>query len=415
MDGGRMVGNHFVPNHPVQGVAKLGQALAGSYGMHKSDQKQKDMEAKQRLATVDALKGYTEATTPRQAIAGSPEVHATPPMIDPNSIYTGAPPTTAGTPYQAPVEAQAAYNPTQADRMKAVMGLLGSESAVAQQLGGAEYARLNQPQTPLKVGANERLVDPKTNKVILEAADGTKLDADILEVQQLTEMISTLPEGSELKGHLSNMLDKKTSKVDKSTNVSIVNQGELETQGAKDVSKVLSDQYVEWRMGDKASQVESNLASLKEAYTTLEQNPEITGVLKGIMPDTFTAWQNPDLLKVKESVAAVVQQNLKAILGGQFTEKEGENLIRRAFNPQLGVKENLRRVGLLITQMERAKSQKNEMINYYEQNNFSIRDFKGKAIVDKSLFDPDKLFGKTPTKGRTSLDKAVEDAAKKYQ
>ena len=114
-------------------------------------------------------------------------------------------------------------------------------------------------------------------------------------------------------------------------------------------------------------------------------------------------------MKVKESVATVVQQNLKAILGGQFTEKEGENLIRRAFNPQLGAKENLRRINLLITQMESALKQKEKMARHWEDNGFSLSGFRG-GDVARSQFDHLGVFGKLTEKEEgMELVKGIDD------
>ena len=49
-----------------------------------------------------------------------------------------------------------------------------------------------------------------------------------------------------------------------------------------------------------------------------------------------------------------MQRNLKAVLGGQFTEREGEKLIKRAYNPTLSREYNAKRLRILIEQMERA-------------------------------------------------------------
>ena len=63
----------------------------------------------------------------------------------------------------------------------------------------------------------------------------------------------------------------------------------------------------------------------------------------------------------------------------------------KSFNPQLGVKENLRRIKLLYTQMALANDMKNEIADYYEKNNYSMRGFKGRR-VNKSMFDTKNLF-----------------------
>jgi len=51
-------------------------------------------------------------------------------------------------------------------------------------------------------------------------------------------------------------------------------------------------------------------------------------------------------------VARVSQKELRQILGGQFAAKEGEQLIKRAFNPGQDEGENVLRVESLLRQLE---------------------------------------------------------------
>jgi hypothetical protein len=73
-------------------------------------------------------------------------------------------------------------------------------------------------------------------------------------------------------------------------------------------------------------------------------------------------------LDAKQRVEEVVQRNLRVLLGAQFTEREGERLIARAFDARLGAKENAARLRKLMTQMKTAADQKEGMSRYFEQN-----------------------------------------------
>lgn len=355
---GQMAGRVYVAPSPMQGVAKLGQMLAGTYAQNKADEREAQIQADQRQAFATDMQAYQDAIKGTPMVPGRPEVHATPPSGDPFS--PDANPYQPATEYQPAIEEQAAI-PGMDRGQAAMQHLINSQNPMAQQIGASVFEK--------------SLEAPKD-----KTASFTKLLNDR----------NSFPEGSEEWKQITAQINKQNAPP-KNQNISVFNQGDSETQGAKDVSEVYSKDYIKWRLGDEASQVASNLSNLNEAFTTLQNNPTIVGVIKGGMPDTFTAWNNPNLLKVKESVATVVQQNLKAILGGQFTEKEGENLIKRAFNPQLGVKENLRRIKLLYTQMALANDMKNEIADYYEKNNFSMRGYKGRR-VNKAMFDTKNLF-----------------------
>jgi len=90
---------------------------------------------------------------------------------------------------------------------------------------------------------------------------------------------------------------------------------------------------------------------------------------------------------VYDQVTEVVQRNLKLILGGQFSEKEGERLIARAYNPALGQEENARRVKALMTQIKSANEAQAQMAEYFGREG-TLKGFKvnQKAIAD-SLYN----------------------------
>src|SRR5690606_8783450 len=99
----------------------------------------------------------------------------------------------------------------------------------------------------------------------------------------------------------------------------------------------------------------------------------------------------------KEKVEEVVQRNLRVILGAQFTEKEGERLISRAYNPRLSEAENKARVDRLIQQISEAAKAKLDAAQYFQQHG-SLVGWKGR-LPRMSDFDPE------PPKGGTAEGK----------
>ena len=85
---------------------------------------------------------------------------------------------------------------------------------------------------------------------------------------------------------------------------------------------------------------------------------------------------NPDAENAKEMVQEVVQRNLKTILGAQFAQKEGEQLISRAYNPMLPPDVNSRRLAKLYQQMDIARQQRETMAKYFEEN-YTLRGYSG--------------------------------------
>jgi len=85
----------------------------------------------------------------------------------------------------------------------------------------------------------------------------------------------------------------------------------------------------------------------------------------------------PGSADIRELVESTVQSSLRPILGAQFTEKEGERLISRVYNPRLRPEVNAARVGRLLQQVQTAAANKTAAAKYYEANG-TLKGFTGK-------------------------------------
>jgi hypothetical protein len=148
------------------------------------------------------------------------------------------------------------------------------------------------------------------------------------------------------------------------------------TPGQEAIDKKFADTYLDWTTGG-GSDVTAQLAQVKPVIELLEQNKPMTGVGVAIQPDLLLAMTNPSALQSRQQIEEITQRNLRLLLGAQFTAKEGEQLIARAFNPKLPPAENAMRVRKLFTQMATAAEQKQAMVDYFEQNG-TLRNFKGR-------------------------------------
>jgi hypothetical protein len=97
--------------------------------------------------------------------------------------------------------------------------------------------------------------------------------------------------------------------------------------------------------------LDEGIADLDRAISILKAGNNVTGPVIGLAPDAALNFTNPDTVTAGEAVARVSQKELRQILGGQFAAKEGEQLIKRAFNPGQSEEENLKRVESLRRQL----------------------------------------------------------------
>jgi hypothetical protein len=149
------------------------------------------------------------------------------------------------------------------------------------------------------------------------------------------------------------------------------------TPAQEAIDKKFAETYLDWQTGGGAD-VTANLAQVGTVLQQLEQNKPLTGPMIGIQPDLMLAITNPQAAGAKEQVQEVVQRNLRVVLGAQFTAKEGEALISRAYNPTLSPQQNAARLRKLFEQMAVSSAQKQAMVEYYETNG-TLQGYKGKV------------------------------------
>jgi hypothetical protein len=149
------------------------------------------------------------------------------------------------------------------------------------------------------------------------------------------------------------------------------------TPGQKKADEAFGKDYVEFRANGGYADVDKQLTQLDGVLKDLESGKKnLTGPVLGSMPDAITAVTNPEAVSARQRVEEVIQRSLRTTLGAQFTQKEGEALIARAYNPRLGEAENASRLRSLIKQIKTMAQQKQSASDYFEKNG-TIAGFKG--------------------------------------
>jgi hypothetical protein len=150
------------------------------------------------------------------------------------------------------------------------------------------------------------------------------------------------------------------------------------------VDKRVADDYAEWVTGG-GSDVIKQLDQLDRVKERLDSGEPLTGPILGLVSPQFRVLFNEGSVDAQQLVEEVVQRNLRLILGAQFTEREGERLIARAYNPQASAETNSRRVSALIGQISLAAQQKDALFKHLEQYG-TTQGFSGRAPVLNDFF-----------------------------
>lgn len=150
-----------------------------------------------------------------------------------------------------------------------------------------------------------------------------------------------------------------------------------QTAGGKAVDEAFGKDVGAFFTG-QAQDATKQLAQLSDTIKALNTpGTDLTGPIRGLLPNAVRNITNPPAVAMKERVEEVVQRSLRAILGAQFTENEGERLIARAYNPQQPPAENAIRVARLQTQLQQALAAKTDAANYFQKNG-TLQGWQGK-------------------------------------
>ena len=157
------------------------------------------------------------------------------------------------------------------------------------------------------------------------------------------------------------------------------------TTAQNEIDKMFAQEYYPFITGG-SSQSLGNMASIKTVLEKLELGENLTGPMVGLAPDLVRGILNPEAQDAKDLIGGVVQLNLREVLGGQFAQREGEQLVARAYNPLLPPENNARRLRKLFMQMETAYNQRVRQAEYFEQNG-TLKGFKGELPKLSDFYD----------------------------
>ena len=157
-------------------------------------------------------------------------------------------------------------------------------------------------------------------------------------------------------------------------------------------------EYVDWTTKGEAVATK-NISQLMSAREALKSGKVETGdwkaFLSSLMPDKVVSYVRPEFMDTKEQVQEVVQANLTATLGSQFAEREGDRVIARAYNENVGTELNVQRVDRLINQIVQTTDAKKKAMDYYGKNGTMVgysADINSMADLQKKL-EADFLAG----------------------
>lgn len=153
-----------------------------------------------------------------------------------------------------------------------------------------------------------------------------------------------------------------------------------------DITVAADTDYLKNRLpqfrADQAQGAE-NLGKLERAIKLLGERDDLTGFVPAIsvkLGEIFglSGVIAPSASNIKNEVESVVQKSIKEIMGAQFAQKEGESVLRRAFDSSQDESVNMQRVRDLYNNLQTILNAKRDEAQYYEKHG-TLRGYKGQS------------------------------------
>lgn len=168
------------------------------------------------------------------------------------------------------------------------------------------------------------------------------------------------------------------------------------SKGQEQVDKKFGDTLVAWKGGEK-QQAEANIANLDNKINRLLSGEEnVSGPEFAFIPDALQPVLRPTATGFLDEISDITYQSLRATLGAQFTQKEGERLVAATFNQNLPEEQNIIRLQRLSAKIKAIRDAKEGQIEYFDEYG-TLQGYKEELqtfddILDSVLFEEFKTL-----------------------
>lgn len=174
----------------------------------------------------------------------------------------------------------------------------------------------------------------------------------------------------------------------------------------------MAQEYSEYVSEGRETKNFDEIRKLEEALKAAEQKlgDSFIDRAQGMLPEGVRDIIDPEDRAIEDRVKGQAIKTLKQLLGGQFTEKEGNRILDNTYNPRQKKSENIRRMKELIrTLYDVARSQKAAM-DYFSKNG-TIKGYEAPKIDINVRNVRQKL---PPTKSSEQSQETDDEFLKRY-
>jgi hypothetical protein len=137
------------------------------------------------------------------------------------------------------------------------------------------------------------------------------------------------------------------------------------SEGEKVLDREFAKELNKWNTGGKAD-YEENSKIFREAIKALKDNKVSTGTFAGI--GAKVPGYRTETKQLETRVRKAINGMLRATLGAQFTEAEGERIFSQTFDPSSPEKENIKNMETELNKIEKRKQALDSQGSYFKKN-----------------------------------------------
>lgn len=182
-----------------------------------------------------------------------------------------------------------------------------------------------------------------------------------------------LSERAEDRAYKNKMLDIASQKATKTAEMK-------PSEGQKALDKSFAKDYNEWETSGKTL-VDSNFKVLNEAIAKLKKAKDDTfgtsGRVTGRLPDLL---RSEESIALRDDVQKTAMASLRATLGAQFTENEGERIMAKAYNEKLSPAENIKKIESAIKEIKDRAENMEKRSEYFVENAGTLKGLKSEGL-----------------------------------
>ena len=150
-----------------------------------------------------------------------------------------------------------------------------------------------------------------------------------------------------------------------------------------EVDKAFAKEAVEFKTTGKWTAI-TNIEKLDQSIAALKESDNLTGPVIGNTPRALLAITNPEAVGLEDDIRSIIFQSLKATLGAQFSEREGDRLVAASFNQLLPEEVNMKRLERIRNETFNSIKAMEDKIKYNKRQK-TLRGYEGEQSVDSLI------------------------------